>query len=152
MSEVQSLVANTIVWSIVVAIVKIVGDADLLVGQVGKNGLLAQFGCRSRVQGRSQRSGHRRLDGFLLLADSFRVGVERLGGGLGRAALRGQAPGFRAEGRLVLSALGRVCRVSHDKGRIPPHAIQVYPTTSAYLMLSSDHCGRAIELYNQRFH
>jgi len=111
-SEIRSLVANTIVWSIVVAVVKIIGDADLHVGQVGKNGPLAQFGGRSRVQGRSQRSGHRRLDGFLLLADSFWVDIERLGGGLDRATWRGQAQGFRAEGRVVRAALSRFCRVS----------------------------------------
>ena len=43
-------------------------DATYLrVGQVGKNGPLAQCGGRGRVQGRPQRSGHRRLSGFLPL-------------------------------------------------------------------------------------
>ena len=132
MSEIRSLVANTIVWSIVVAVVKIIGDADLHVGQVGKNGPLAQFGGRSRVQGRSQRSGHRRLDGFLLLADSFWVDIERLGGGLDRATWRGQAQGFRAEGGVITPAFGGWRAVFHDIRKIRPYSVQIYPTTSSF--------------------
>ena len=124
MSEIRSLVANTMVWSVVVVVVKIVGDTGLRVGQVGKNGPLAQFGGRSRVQGRPQRSSHQRLGGFLPLVDSFWVDVERPGGGLGRAALLGQAPDFGAEGRIVRAALVRFCRVFHDEGKIPPSAVQ----------------------------
>ena len=71
MSEIRSLVANTMVWSVVVVVVKIVGDTGLRVGQVGKNGPLAQFGGRNQVQGRPQRVGHQHLGGFLPLVDSF---------------------------------------------------------------------------------
>ena len=72
----------------------------------------AQLARRSQVQGRAQGGHTWRLDGFLLLVAAFGVGVRRPGGGLGRANLRGQALGFRAEGRLVRAALGRFCRVS----------------------------------------
>ena len=39
----RCLVANTGVQSVVIVIVKIIGDAGLRVGQVGKNGPLAEF-------------------------------------------------------------------------------------------------------------
>ena len=43
MSAIRRLVANTGVQAVVIVVVKIVGDASLRVGQVGKNGPLAQF-------------------------------------------------------------------------------------------------------------
>ena len=43
MSAMWRLVANTGVQAVVMVVVKIVGDAGLRVGQVGKNGLLAEF-------------------------------------------------------------------------------------------------------------
>ena len=43
MSAIRRLVANTGVQAVVIVVVKIVGDAGLRVGQVGKNGPLAQF-------------------------------------------------------------------------------------------------------------
>ena len=43
MSEIRHLVANTGVQAVVIIVVKIVGDAGLRIGQVGKNGPLADF-------------------------------------------------------------------------------------------------------------
>ena len=43
MSVIRRLVANAGVQAVVITVVKIVGDAGLRVGQVGKNGPLAQF-------------------------------------------------------------------------------------------------------------
>ena len=43
MSAIRFLVANAGVQAVVIIVVKIVGDAGLRVGQVGKNGPLAQF-------------------------------------------------------------------------------------------------------------
>ena len=43
MSAIRCLVANAGVQAVVVIVVKIVGDAGLRIGQVGKNGPLAQF-------------------------------------------------------------------------------------------------------------
>ena len=43
MSAIRCLVANAGVQAVVIIVVKIVGDAGLRVGQVGKNGPLAQF-------------------------------------------------------------------------------------------------------------
>ena len=43
MSAIRRLVANTGVQAVVIVVVKIVGDAGLRVGQVGKNRPLAQF-------------------------------------------------------------------------------------------------------------
>ena len=41
-NAIRRLVANTGVQAVVIIVVKIVGDADLRVGQVGKHGLLAE--------------------------------------------------------------------------------------------------------------
>ena len=43
MSAIRPLVANTGVQAVVIVVVKIVGDAGLRVGQVGKHGPLAEF-------------------------------------------------------------------------------------------------------------
>ena len=43
MSAIRYLVANTGVQAVVIIVVKIVGDAGLRVGQIGKNRPLAQF-------------------------------------------------------------------------------------------------------------
>ena len=43
MSAIRCLVANAGVQAVVIIVVKIVGDAGLRVGQVGKNGPLAEF-------------------------------------------------------------------------------------------------------------
>ena len=43
MSAIRRLLANTGVQTVVIVVVKIVGDADLRVGQVGKHGSLAEF-------------------------------------------------------------------------------------------------------------
>ena len=43
MSAIRHLAANTGVQAVVIVVVKIVGDAGLRVGQVGKNGPLAEF-------------------------------------------------------------------------------------------------------------
>ena len=43
MSAIRHLVANTRVQSVVIVVVKIVGDAGLRVAQVGKNGPLAEL-------------------------------------------------------------------------------------------------------------
>ena len=43
MSAIRRLVANAGVQAVVIVVVKIVGDAGLRVGQVGKNGPLAEF-------------------------------------------------------------------------------------------------------------
>ena len=43
MSAIRRLVANAGVQTVVLVVVKIVGDAGLRVGQVDKNGPLAQF-------------------------------------------------------------------------------------------------------------
>ena len=67
----------------------------------------AQLERRSRIQGRVQGGLTWRLSGFLPLVEAFGVGVERPGGGLGRATLRGQAQGLRTEGRVVRAALSR---------------------------------------------
>ena len=96
---------------------------------------LAQLGGRGRVQRRPQRGGHRRSGGFLPLVEAFRVDVERPRGGLGRAALLGQAQGFGAGGRVVRVALVGFWRVFYDDGKIPPYTVQIYPTTSAGILL-----------------
>ena len=46
--------------------------------------------------------------------------VERPGGGLGRAALRGQAQGFGTDGRVILAALVGFEGVFRDEVKIPP--------------------------------
>ena len=43
MSAIRRLIANTGVQTVVIVVVKIVCDADLRVGQVGKHGPLAEF-------------------------------------------------------------------------------------------------------------
>ena len=43
MSAIRRLVANAGVQAVVIVVVKIVGDAALRVGQVGKNGPLTEF-------------------------------------------------------------------------------------------------------------
>ena len=57
---------------------------------------------------------------FVPLLDAFGVDVQRSGGGLGRAALLGQAQGFGAEGRIILTAFVGVWRVFRDEGKTPP--------------------------------
>ena len=42
MSAIRRLIANTSVQAVVIVVVKIVGDADLRVGQDGKHGSLAE--------------------------------------------------------------------------------------------------------------
>ena len=43
MSAIRRLVANTGVQAVVIVVVKIVGNAGLRIGQVGKNGPLVKF-------------------------------------------------------------------------------------------------------------
>ena len=78
-----------------IVVVKIVGDAGLGVGQVGKNRPPAQF------------------EYF-----RFEPGPEAFG--LGRAALLGQAQGFGTEGRIVLAAVVGFWRVFLDEAKLPP--------------------------------
>ena len=59
------------------------------------------------------------MDRFLPPVNAFGVDVERPGGGVGRAALRGQAQGFDAEGRIVRAAIVGFRGVFHDEGEIP---------------------------------
>ena len=91
----------------------------------GKGPQLAQLGRRIRVQGRPQRGRHRYLGGFLPLVDAFGVDVEGPRGGLGRTALRGQAQGFGAEGRIILAAFVRFWRGFYDEGKIPPCSVKI---------------------------
>ena len=98
---------------------------------------LPQFERRGRVQRRVQCGRNRRLGRFMPLAEAFGVDVERPGGGLGRAALRGQAQGFSAAGRVVFAAVIGFRSVFHDRGKMPPYSVQVYPTTSLLPALSA---------------
>ena len=68
-----------------------------------------------------------RLGSFLPLVEAFRVNVERPPGGLGRAALRGQAQrqSSGAEGHIVRAAIVGFCRVFHDEGEIPLCSVQI---------------------------
>ena len=91
---------------------------------------MAQLESRGRVQRRPQCGRHRRLSGFLPLVEAFGVDVQGAGSRLGRAALRGQPQGLGAEGRVVRAAVVGFRSVFHDKGKIPPYFVQVYPTTS----------------------
>ena len=59
------------------------------------------------------------------MVNAFRVDVERPGGGLGRAALLGQAQCFGTEGRIVLAAVVGFWNVFHDEGKIPPSSVQI---------------------------
>ena len=86
---------------------------------------MAQFGGRGRVQFRPASSRYWRERFFLPLVAQFGVDIRGARGGLGRAALLGQAQGFGAEGRVIAPAFRGLGAVFHDEGNVPPFSVQI---------------------------
>jgi hypothetical protein len=97
---------------------------------------LAQLSRRGRVQFSPTGRRHGGKGFFLPLINAFGVDVKGTRRSLDRAAFSGQAQGSGPEGVVVAPTFVGGRAVFHNMRKVRPYSIRIFPTTSAYTVLS----------------